>query len=390
MRLAIIATHPIQYHVPWFQYLANQDWVESKVFYLHQPDQSGEFDPGFKRQVKWDIPLLEGYPHCFVPNQSSKPSTTEFLGLYNPELESALDTFNPDACLLLGYFFRTYLSFIFRAKWPMIFRGDSHRLGSQSLKQVFKDQIISRIYRRFDAVLCVGEANRTHVLDLGVAESRVFHSPPAVDVDRFCLTESMRDEGLALRKQLSIREDQIVFLFVGKLEWKKDPGSFVNAVRELGSDDCVAVLVGEGDLSDDLQRSAGKNERWAGFINQQELPKWYAAADALVLPSQDKTETWGMVVNEAMAMQLPCIVSDLVGCGPDLVKPGKTGWIFPAGDKNALRDVLRGAMKIGRAGLADMGGKARELVLSEFTYANTTQGLHDALNFIVKTDDAAA
>jgi glycosyltransferase involved in cell wall biosynthesis len=74
--------------------------------------------------------------------------------------------------------------------------------------------------------------------------------------------------------------------------------------------------------------------KFAGFLNQSEIIKAYVAADVLVLPS-DGGETWGLVVNEAMACGLPCIVSDQVGCGPDLVTRD-TGAIFRLGDVQQL------------------------------------------------------
>jgi glycosyltransferase involved in cell wall biosynthesis len=77
---------------------------------------------------------------------------------------------------------------------------------------------------------------------------------------------------------------------------------------------------------------------FAGFVNQSEMVCAYVAADAAVLPSQ--TETWGMVVTEAMTCGIPCFVSDQVGCGPDLISPGRTGDTFPVGDINRFADIL--------------------------------------------------
>jgi glycosyltransferase involved in cell wall biosynthesis len=81
------------------------------------------------------------------------------------------------------------------------------------------------------------------------------------------------------------------------------------------------------------------------------------AADALVLPS-DGGETWGLVVNEAMVCGRPCLVSDQVGCGPDLIEEGRTGAIFPCGDVDKLAALLK--QYANRDTLRDMGGLARE------------------------------
>ncbi len=99
---------------------------------------------------------------------------------------------------------------------------------------------------------------------------------------------------------------------------------------------------------------------FAGFLNQTEVAKAYAAADCLVLPS-DYGETWGLVVNEAMVCGLPAIVSDRVGCGPDLVSDGVTGMVFPFGDIEALAQCLV-RMATDPALRAAMGARARERV----------------------------
>ena len=92
------------------------------------------------------------------------------------------------------------------------------------------------------------------------------------------------------------------------------------------------LMVGDGPLRagcENLVRERSVPIRFTGFLNQSQITKAYVASDALVLPS-DGGETWGLVVNEAMACARPCIVSDRVGCGPDLVIPQETGSIFPS------------------------------------------------------------
>jgi glycosyltransferase involved in cell wall biosynthesis len=82
----------------------------------------------------------------------------------------------------------------------------------------------------------------------------------------------------------------------------------------------------------------GVRATWIGFLNQTKLARAYAVADCLALPSG--SETWGLVVNEAMATGLPCVVGDLVGCGPDLIEPERTGYIFRVGSVEGLAGSL--------------------------------------------------
>jgi glycosyltransferase involved in cell wall biosynthesis len=95
------------------------------------------------------------------------------------------------------------------------------------------------------------------------------------------------------------------------------------------------------------------------------------------LPSYGSGETWGLCINEAMNMARPVIVSSHVGCGPDLVVPGETGWVYPAGDVASLNAALSEA-------LSDLSrlkamGLAAQAKVSHFSYAEATAGLSKAL-----------
>jgi glycosyltransferase involved in cell wall biosynthesis len=104
---------------------------------------------------------------------------------------------------------------------------------------------------------------------------------------------------------------------------------------------------------------------FAGFLNQSEISRAYVAADCLVLPS-DYGETWGLVLNEAMASGIPAIVSDRVGCGPDLVIENQTGAICPFGNGAALAEQMV-AFASDRQRMQEMGRRARERVLQEYS-----------------------
>ena len=108
-------------------------------------------------------------------------------------------------------------------------------------------------------------------------------------------------------------------------------------------------MVGEGpmraEIEAEIQRT-GAPVRLLGFFNQSEMPEAYALADVLVLPSE--TETWGLVVNEALACGLPAVVSSGVGCAPDLVEPGATGETYPMGDVDALAVAMERALHLAR------------------------------------------
>ena len=121
---------------------------------------------------------------------------------------------------------------------------------------------------------------------------------------------------------------------------------------------------------------------FAGFLNQTEMPRAYAAADCLVLPS-DYGETWGLVVNEAMACGLPAIVSDRVGCGPDLVMEGKTGFVFSFGDAESLAERMLRMATMPETERQAMGRLAQQHVLSHYSIDVAVNKLIDAVSRLV-------
>jgi glycosyltransferase involved in cell wall biosynthesis len=134
------------------------------------------------------------------------------------------------------------------------------------------------------------------------------------------------------RVELGLAADDIAVLFSGKISWRKGPDVLVEAAKllpaPLRAKICICFL-GDGQMRSEVQRLAGiapsVRVRVLGFQNQTRLSRYYHAADLLVLPSREG-ETWGLVVNEALHHGLPCVVSDAVGCAPDLIELGVTGF----------------------------------------------------------------
>jgi glycosyltransferase involved in cell wall biosynthesis len=210
--------------------------------------------------------------------------------------------------------------------------------------------LLGRFFRNVDRFLAIGTANRRLYESYGIPPSRMGSSPYCVDNDRISGTAAAaRQNRASLRQKWNIPADAVCFLFCGKLMPKKRIADLLAAFERLvrHADRAAHLLV----VGDGEQRSCVQAQvaallvegrpvvTWAGFLNQSEVPLAYAAADCLVLPS-DATETWGLVVNEAMACGLPAIVSDRVGCGADLIVAGRNGSVFPMADVQALADGL--------------------------------------------------
>lgn len=387
-RLAIVVSHPIQYYSPWFRYLAGTARVDLKVFYLLNSAARGHHDPGFGHAVEWDVPLLDGYEHAFVPNVSNRPSPDHFAGLNNPLLAASLRAFAPNAAMLIGYKYLSLLRLIFsgwpaRTPIPLLFRGDSHRLVRRpdGVMEKFRRALISKIYRRFAAVLYVGKANLEYFRSHGVPESRLFFAPHAIDNDRFAAQhEQMGVEAAAWRQSIGIPPDRALIVFVGKLEHKKRPLDLLAAFRRLDGVSASLLFVGAGHLENEIRASASdmRHVYFAPFQNQSLMPRTYAAADVVVLPSYGPGETWGLAINEALCGRRAVIVSDHVGCAQDLIVPGRNGLVFPAGDVPALAAALQDALS-DRDRLVRWGEEGYRII-QRYHYANASEGLFLALD----------
>jgi glycosyltransferase involved in cell wall biosynthesis len=362
LRLAIIVSHPIQYYVPLYRRLAKRKDVEIKVFFTWHGAESPILDQGFKKEVAWDIPLRDGYEFEVVPNISRKPGTHHFWGLQNPRLLSAVLEWQPDAVFLTGYAYASHLKAMhafFTGSVPLLFRGDSHLLNQTGgLRWVVKRMALHWIYRWSAACLYVGKHNRDYYRAFGVPEEKLFSCPHSIEVDRFANpSDELEIQATAWRTELGIKDNQVVLLFAGKFEDKKRPLALMRAVKDHDDSNVILVMVGDGELGDQVRQiaqSAPDRFRVLPFQNQSRMPLVYRLGDLFVLPSV-YNETWGLAVNEAIACGRPVLVSDMVGCAPDLVKPGRTGEIFHADDwgdfRGKLKKTLQIAVNADRSGL---------------------------------------
>ncbi len=381
-RLAVVVSHPTQYYSPWFRWIAAHCPIDLRVFYLWDFGITPQRDPRFGTTFSWDVDLVSGYAWEQVPNRSKHPGTERFSGLDNPSLWARLKPWRPDAILLFGYAYRSHLSLVARARLagiPLVFRGDSHLLGREQ-RGFGKRLLLGLLYRQFAALTYVGKANRTYFRTFGIPPGRLFFAPHAVNAAHFdpcdpatCATAD------AVRSSLGISREDRVILFAGKLHPDKDPMGLLEAFLTHAGPNRVLVFAGDGKDADALRRRSaqapGARVHFLPFANQSEMPGRYLTGDVFCLPSRGLYETWGLAVNEAMHMGRPCIVSNLVGCQQDLVEEGATGWVFPAGDRDALGAALERAFA---ADLSVFSRRARERV-ADYSYASAADGLLKAL-----------
>lgn len=392
IRLTVVLTHPVQYYAPWFRHItAHCPELDLTVLYATEPTAAQQ-GVGFGVSFQWDTPLVEGY-RCRIL-RAARPRESvhseRFWGLDVREIGTALADSRPDVALIPGWHSVTLVRALWacrRARIPTLYRGDTH-LGHRprGWRGAVWGVRTRRLVHLFDGHLSVGTRAREYLTHFGVEPCGVFDAPHAVDNEFFARTSSPHrapDARAAARVAWGLEPQAFVVLFVGKLEPKKRPLDLIRAMAGLGSRASVLV-VGTGELMTACRSEAerlGLRAAWAGFLNQSELGRAYAAADCLVLPS-DWAETWGLVVNEALATGLPCVVADRVGCAPDLVTRGETGDIFPTGDPAELAAAL-GRIRAGVESGRDYARACRQRAASH-SFDRTTAGLLAACRAVAR------
>lgn len=395
LRVAYLLSHPIQYQSPLLRHLAQQPEVELTVFYTSDFSLCSYHDRGFGVPVEWDIPLLGGYRHQVLPRLLDS-STISFFRPLNYGIFRRLWHGQFDVLWIHGY--ATLNSWIAMAAAkllgiPVLLRTDStlidHPRGPMklALKKVFFSILRHFIY----GVLSVGQRNTEYWQHHLGPNVPLFSIPYAVDNNFFqqqCRAAQTRREDL--RQELDLQPDRPVILFASKLLVRKRCIDLVEAYLQLltrhSSGDCpypppYLLIVGDGEERAHIETYLSKltpetveGIRMIGFRNQSELPRYYDLCDVFVLPSIH--EPWGLVINEVMNAGRAVIVSDEVGCQPDLVSDGDNGCVFPTQNITALTDALERVL-VDPEMCRKMGRRSMERIQA-FSFDANVRGLMQA------------
>ncbi len=389
-RVAYLVSHPIQYQAPLLRFIAAQPSIDLTVFFLSDLSVRGYYDEGFRAHVQWDVPLLGGYKHVFLPCLGrSDPITFWRPFVYGISRYLRRDRF--DALWLQGYANQAALRALAIAKFigmKVLLYGDSYlwnyRLSRTKLR--IKNCILPKLLSAMNGFLATSTANRDFYLHYGVPAEKIFLMPYAVDNSFFqAKVAEAGTERPALRRELGLEENRPVILFASKFQPRKCARDLLEAYIRLSPDgvrepEPCLLFVGEGEERPLLEARANElgwsSVKFLGFVNQTVLPRYYDLCDVFVLPSE--WEPFGLVVNEAMNAGKAIIVSDRVGAGPDLVKDGDNGFIFPVGNVTALADRLR-FLCTQPAVAAAMGQRSRERIAT-WGFEADFQGLTQALS----------
>ncbi|MDY7014138.1 MAG: glycosyltransferase family 4 protein [Cyanobacteriota bacterium] len=349
-KVLVIAAKPMPYMTPVYQLLAQQPQLEIQVAYCHMQGAKLGLDEDFGVEVEWDIPLLSGYPWMEVSNASPRPGLNHFWGLFNWDLWKLASSDRFDCIIIYtGYVYASFWIVAAAAKlWGkgFIFSTDMSTLAPRdraSWKKRLKPWILPSLYRLGDRIIVSNSLGKQVLHRLGLPEERILLTPSCVD------NEGWRDRASQVipqdvRASWKIPSDASVVLFCAKFQAWKRPLDLLHAFALAGVAHAYLLLAGDGPQREELEAEAqtlqvSDRVRFLGFLNQSQLPSAYCVADLFVLPSD--YEPFGMVVGEAMLCGCAVVASDRVGARADLVIPGKTGFIYPCGDIEALAAILQ-------------------------------------------------
>ncbi|MBI2867363.1 MAG: glycosyltransferase family 4 protein [Chloroflexi bacterium] len=393
-RLAYLVSHPIQYQAPLLRYLSASPEIDLTVYFLSNHSVLGYKDAGFGVDVQWDVDLLDGYKHVFLPCLGRQ----DHLSFWRPlthGLWSRLRAGRFDALWVHGYAHQANLRAIAIARllgMKVLLRGESHLgSGSRSKAQVWiKQRTYPWFFKAPNAFLAIGTLNTLYYRHYGVPADRIFPMPYTVDND-FFLRRSEEASPLreALRAELGFEPGRPVILYASKFQPRKRAADLLDAYIRLSPDGRqeprpYLLFVGDGEerpLLESRVRSLGwSSVKFLGFRNQTELPRYYDLCDIFALPSE--YEPWGLVVNEVMNAGKAVIVSDQVGAGPDLVKEGESGYIVRVKDVEALAGRLRSL--VDDPTLCRRMGEESRRRIAAWGFEADRRGLLDALASVVK------
>jgi glycosyltransferase involved in cell wall biosynthesis len=325
--------------------MARHPRLDIQVAYCSLQGAAAGVDPGFGQEVKWDIPLLEGYPWTQVPNLSPRPGIERFWGLFNPGLWRLVRRGSFDAIVAhTGYMYASFWIAIAAARLrgiPFLFGTDATSLEAvdgKRWKLVVKRFLWPRVFRLADVVVAPSTATQDMMLGLGIPADRLVVTPFVVD-NEWWIGQACRVDRAAVRAEWNIPMDVPVIAFCAKLQPWKRPLDVVRAVAKMEGSSVHIVYAGDGPLRATLEAEAialglAERVRFLGFRNQSQLPSVYVGADLLVLPS--KYDPCPVVICEAMLCGCPAAISDQIRGRFDLVRHGDTGLIFPCGDVEAM------------------------------------------------------
>jgi glycosyltransferase involved in cell wall biosynthesis len=374
--VAIVAPTTFHYQAPLFRSLAAHPRIDLIVYVCSDEAISGqEVLRTYKTEERWGVEdeMLDGYNHKFLRNYAFNGSYLKWpFGLVNLGIISEIKKSRPDVVILMAWTNPTWYLAILAClicRIPYLYMTDANIQPERARprwKRVLK-RILLRylVFQKASGFLSAGTSNNEFYRYYGVPDEKLVPFAFSWGYDRLLYKSAeLTVRKKELRMEMGIPEDEFVLMYCGRLSKEKGTSLLLDAFRRANPEKTTLLFVGDGDLRESLETYVHEHHmgsvRFCGFQNRVEIPKVYTVADGLVLPSF--SETWGIVVNEAMCFSLPLIVSDQVGSTTDMLKEGYNGFLFPSGDAGALAESILKMTRLSKETQKEMAAGSLELI----------------------------
>ena len=376
-KLVIVAPTCFYYQVSLFRQLANHPRIDLTVYFcseeaLHAHDVQEMY--GVDQDWGDESELLDGYQHKFLRNSSPRPSYLIWpYGLMNFSIWKEIRDNRPDVVVLMSWMNVTWwvaIAACLRYKVPFLYMTDANVQREMDgprwkkwIKKLFLEKFVFKLATGF---LCAGTANRMLYQFYGVPEEKLVPFAYSWGYESHLrVWDVLKLRRGELRNELAIPDEKnLVFLYCGRLSEEKNFLDLLKAYDQVNCPNKSLNIVGDGDLRESFQDYVIKHGvdsvQFRGFQSRNEIGKYYATADLLILPS--KRDTWGIVVSEALCYALPVITSDQIGAARDLVRDGDNGFTYPSGDVAALASRLQQFVDLTEEERRLMGLSSRRLI----------------------------
>jgi 1,2-diacylglycerol 3-alpha-glucosyltransferase len=334
-RVLILSEIISPYRIPVFNALAQHERVDLHVVFLSETDAGLRQWPVYKDEINFSYEVL--------PSARFRAGKSSLI--LNWKLRACLKKFAPEAIICGGYNYVASWEALWWAKnrdTELILWSESNRHDARAGLE-WVESLKAYFLSCCDRFVVPGKASSEYLQSLGVEAGTISTAPNAVDNDWFRRkadsirgqerVRGERERQTGFRQRLALPDRFL--LFVGRLVAEKGIFDLLHAYDQLSTDtrsNVAFVFGGDGPGRAELEWQAQSVNPgtilFPGFLHREDLAALYALADSLILPTH--SDTWGLVVNEAMACGLPIIVTNVAGCASDLVDDGWNGFVVPA------------------------------------------------------------
>ena len=372
-KLILIMNIISPYRIPVFNHLAKDGDRDFMVIFLAGTEGSRHWKI-YKEEIKFDYKILKNL-HFYIQSK-------EMPIYFNRGLWGELKKFRPEAICVCGYHYLVTVEALIYAKLTgtkITLWAGSHLL-SGFLKNPLTDFYKKMIIPRFDFYITYGAAAKQQIIHYGADPGKIIVGCNTVDIEWFMnkCKEIRNNEISQMRKKYPSKN----ILYVGEFIERKAVINLIAAFEKLGIDNVGLILVGKGKEKDKYSKYIKghnvKNVFFEGFVQKEDIVKYYKLTDVFVLPSFN--EVWGLVVNEAMACGIPVISSKYAGVTRDLVQDGVNGYSFHPANIDELTQRLRELMLDDEKRI-QMGKKSLEIIRNK-TPQRYAESILKAVNLV--------